>query len=64
MVKNLRMKVDIIPWYFNFIKHLKRETSDEEEKLFSVWLKRQKNREIYQFVAKNVARDCSRSFRL
>ena len=30
--KNLRMKVDIIPWYL-IIKHLKRKTSDEENYL-------------------------------
>ena len=35
------MKVDIIPWYL-IIKHLKRETSDEEEKLFAIWLKEDK----------------------
>ena len=44
--KDLRMKVDIIPWYL-IIKHLKRETSDEEEKLFSIWLEEDKNREIF-----------------
>ena len=45
------MKVDIIPWYL-IIKHLKRETSDEEEKLFAIWLKEDKNREIFSSLQK------------
>ena len=49
--KNLRMKVDIIPWYL-IIKHLKRKTSDEEEKLFAIWLKEGKNREIFSSLQK------------
>ena len=45
------MKVDIIPWYL-IIKHLKRKTSDEEEKLFAIWLKEGKNREIFSSLQK------------
>lgn len=45
------MKTDIIPWDL-IIKHLKKETSDEENRLFMAWLREDRNRDIFDSLQK------------